>query len=108
MYVGTYVIVKYGRELCGIWTQEWLLWQDPEAIVWVNYRPILLSERAPHIKKTAIVKQKKKSRHGFQMGAWHQDRLTVGHNLTSTSTRVSQLPDGVTVSYCMERQSVSQ
>jgi hypothetical protein len=25
--------VKYGREFCGTLTQEWLLWQSPEAIV---------------------------------------------------------------------------
>jgi hypothetical protein len=25
--------VKYGREFCGTSTQEWLLWQGPEAIV---------------------------------------------------------------------------
>jgi hypothetical protein len=25
--------IKYGREFCGTWTREWLLWQGPEAIV---------------------------------------------------------------------------
>jgi hypothetical protein len=37
--------VKYGSEFCGTATQEPLLWQGPEAIVQVNYRPILSSER---------------------------------------------------------------
>jgi hypothetical protein len=41
-------------------TREWLVWQGPEATVRVNYRTILSSERAPHINKSAIVKQKKK------------------------------------------------
>jgi hypothetical protein len=48
---------KYGREFCGTSTQEL---QGPEAIVQVNYRPILSSERVPHIKKLAIVKEKTK------------------------------------------------
>jgi hypothetical protein len=56
----SYETVKYGREFCGTWIQQWLLWQGPEAIVWVNYRPILSSERAPHINKPAIF--------------WYQDR----------------------------------
>jgi hypothetical protein len=55
--------VKYGREFCGTSTQDSLLWQGPEAIVQVNYRPILSSERVPHIKKPAIVRQKQKSGH---------------------------------------------
>jgi hypothetical protein len=67
--------VKYGREFCGTSTEEWLLWQGLEAIVQVNYRPILSSEKVPHIKKPVIVRQKKKSGHGLQMGARHQDRL---------------------------------
>jgi hypothetical protein len=41
--------VKYGREFCGISIQESLHLQGPEAIVLVNYRPILSSERVPHI-----------------------------------------------------------
>jgi hypothetical protein len=24
--------VKYGREFCGTWTPEWMLWQGPETI----------------------------------------------------------------------------
>jgi hypothetical protein len=67
--------VKYGREFSGTSTQERLLWQGLEAIVQVNYKRILSSERVPHIKKPAIVRQKKKSGHGLQMGARHQDRL---------------------------------
>jgi hypothetical protein len=86
--------VKYGHEFCGTWTQEWLLWQGLEAIVQVNYRPVLSSERVPHIKKPAIVRQKTK------IWSWAPDgsptprqtgRLTVGHKLTSTSTRVIKL-----------------
>jgi hypothetical protein len=47
-----------------------------EAIVRVNYRSILSSERAPHTKKPAIANtEEKKSGHEFQMGARHQDRL---------------------------------
>jgi hypothetical protein len=48
---------KYGREFCGTSALEWLLWQGPEAMEQVNYRPILSSERVPHIKKPAIVRQ---------------------------------------------------
>jgi glucan biosynthesis protein len=39
-----------------------------------NYRVILSSEREPHRKNPAIVKQTKTG-HGLQMGARHQDRL---------------------------------
>jgi hypothetical protein len=54
----------------------------------VNYRPVLSSERVPHIKKPAIVRQKTK------IWSWAPDesptprqtgRLTVGRKLTSTS-----------------------
>jgi hypothetical protein len=78
--------VKYGREFCGTSTQELLLWQGPEAIVQVNYRPILSSERVPHIKKPAIVKEIK------EIWSWDPDgipaprqidRLTAGRKLTS-------------------------
>jgi hypothetical protein len=51
---------KYGRESYGTLSREWLLWQGQEAIVWVNYWPILSSERVPHIKKPAIVRKKTK------------------------------------------------
>jgi hypothetical protein len=47
--------VKYGRDFCGTSTQEWLLWQGPEAIVQVNYRPVLSSERALQNNKVATV-----------------------------------------------------
>jgi hypothetical protein len=46
--------VKYGREFCRIWSQEWLLWQGPEAIVRVNYKSIFSSERTPYIKKKVL------------------------------------------------------
>jgi hypothetical protein len=80
--------VKYGHEFCGTSTQESLLWQGPEAIVQVNYRTILLSERVPHFKKPAIVRKKK-------IWSWAPDgsltprqtgQLTVSHKLTSIST----------------------
>jgi hypothetical protein len=51
--------IKYS-EFCGTSTQESVLWQGPEAILQVNYRPVLSSERMPHIKKPAIVRQKTK------------------------------------------------
>jgi hypothetical protein len=65
--------------------QESLLWQGPEAIVQVNYRPILSSERGPHIKKPAIVW------HQTKIWSWALDgsptpRQIVGRKLTSTST----------------------
>jgi hypothetical protein len=80
--------VKYGREFCGTWTRESLLWQGPEAIIQVNYRPILSPERVTHIKKPAIVRQKTK------IWSWASDgsltpkqtsRLTIDSNKTSTS-----------------------
>jgi hypothetical protein len=47
--------VKYGREFCGTSTQERLLLQRPEAIVQVNYRLVLSSERALQNNKAATV-----------------------------------------------------
>jgi hypothetical protein len=41
--------VKYGRESQGIRTRERLRWQRPAA--YINNRPVLSSERAPHKKK---------------------------------------------------------
>jgi hypothetical protein len=71
--------VKYGREFCEASTQEWLLWQGPEAIVPVNYRPVLSSERALQNNKPATVWRKfqgeRKIGRGSQLGAWHQGRL---------------------------------
>jgi hypothetical protein len=73
--------VKYGREFWGTSTQVWLLCKGPEAIVRVNYRPVLSSERVPNIKKSATVRQKTK------IWSWTPDgtptprqtgRLTVG------------------------------
>jgi hypothetical protein len=43
------------NEFCGASTQEPLLWQGPEAIVQVNYRPVLSSERALQNNKAATV-----------------------------------------------------
>jgi hypothetical protein len=43
------------NEFCRTSTQEWLLWQGPEAIVQVNYRPVLSSEKALQNNKAATV-----------------------------------------------------
>jgi hypothetical protein len=50
--------VRYGLESCGTWIQEWQCWHCPVAILWVNYRPVLSSERAPHMKKQVHVRLK--------------------------------------------------
>jgi hypothetical protein len=47
--------VKYGLEIQGTRTREWLCWLGPEAIV--NDRPVLSSEKAPHINKPATVRR---------------------------------------------------
>jgi hypothetical protein len=52
--------VKYSCEFSWTSTQGSLLWQGPEAIVQVNYKSSLSSERVPHIKKPAICRQKTK------------------------------------------------
>jgi hypothetical protein len=61
-----------------------------EVIIRVKYRTVLSSERAPHIKKPVVVGQKTK------IWSWAPDgcptsrqtgRLTVGRNLTSTSSQ---------------------
>jgi hypothetical protein len=51
-----YETLRYGLMFCGTLTREWQRWQSPVALVQVNYRPILSSERAPHTyRKTANV-----------------------------------------------------
>jgi hypothetical protein len=45
---------KYDRESQGTRTREWLHWLRPEAIA--NDRPVLSSERAPHINKPSTVR----------------------------------------------------
>jgi hypothetical protein len=45
--------VKYDHKSYETQTQKWLHWQGPAAIV--NDRPVLSSERAPHITKPATV-----------------------------------------------------
>jgi hypothetical protein len=47
--------VKYDRKSYGTWALEWLRWRGPVAIV--NGRPVLSSERSPHINKPATVWQ---------------------------------------------------
>jgi hypothetical protein len=76
----------------GLWPESDCSWQGPEAIVRVNYIPILSSERAPHIKEPAI------DRYGEKIWTWAPDgsaiqrqtgRLAEGRNLISTSTSTS-------------------
>jgi hypothetical protein len=74
--------VKYSREFCGTWTRKWLLWQSPEAIVQVNYRPSLSYDRVLNIMKATIVIK-------FQMEARHQ--LELNDNLELSSSRVHYL-----------------
>jgi hypothetical protein len=78
--------VKYAHEFCRTSTQESLLWQGPEAIVQVNYRPILSSERAPH-QETRNRQTEKKN---LVLGSRSEPdtAVTVGRKLTSTSTSV--------------------
>jgi hypothetical protein len=47
--------VKHGHEPCGTLIPEWLRWRGPAAIV--NDRPVLSSDRAPHMDKPATVWQ---------------------------------------------------
>jgi hypothetical protein len=47
--------VKYGREIQGTRTRERLRWRGPAA--YTKDRPVLSSERAPHINKAVTVKQ---------------------------------------------------
>jgi hypothetical protein len=48
-----YETVSYGHESHGSRTYNFLRWRGPEAII--NDRPVLSSERAPHINETATV-----------------------------------------------------
>jgi hypothetical protein len=75
--------MDYGRNManCGLGTEA-----RPRSNCTVNYRPVLSSERVPHIKKPAIVRQK------TRIWSWAPDgtptprqtgRLTVGRKLTS-------------------------
>jgi hypothetical protein len=48
--------IWYCLKFCGIWTREWKRWQGPVALVRVNYRPVLFSERAPYIKNYKYLK----------------------------------------------------
>jgi hypothetical protein len=47
--------IKYGLESSGTQNRDGLRWRSPATTV--NYRPVLSSERAPHIKKPEIVRQ---------------------------------------------------
>jgi hypothetical protein len=50
-----YETVKYDHESHGTWTRKWLRWRGPATII--NDRPVLSSERAPHMNKPATVWQ---------------------------------------------------
>jgi hypothetical protein len=51
------------REWSVVMGSEWLTpLSSYTAVVWVNYRPILSAERAPHFKKPTVVRQKMKIR----------------------------------------------
>jgi hypothetical protein len=86
--------VKYGLSSAGLGPQSDCSGKVPEAIVWVS------SERAPHVNKPAIVKQKTKT------WSWAPDgspaprqtgRLTFYPKLTSTS--ISPCPNGGGLEY---------
>jgi hypothetical protein len=71
----------------GLQPKSDCFWQGPKATIQVNYSPIPSSEKVPHIKKSAIVRDIK------EIWSWDPDgipaprqtsRLTVGHKLTST------------------------
>jgi hypothetical protein len=64
--------VKYGHESYGTRTRKWLRWRGPAAVV--NDRPVLASERAPHINNPTTVRQWQRSGRKPQMGALFQDR----------------------------------
>jgi hypothetical protein len=66
-----------------------LHWQGPEAIVQVNYRPILSSEGVLNNKKPTITRQERKIWSLVPDGSptlRNNVRLTVGRNLTKPVT----------------------
>jgi hypothetical protein len=65
--------VKYGHESHRTWIREWLRWWSPAAVV--NDRPILLSERVPHINKPKLSDSNKNLVLGPRWVLWHQDIL---------------------------------
>jgi hypothetical protein len=87
-------IVEYGREFCWTSTQDWLLWQGPEAIVQVNYTPILSSDRAPYSKNPESSERKQKFGHGLQMGARHRGRLQLEVGVGLPAVREVVSPEG--------------
>jgi hypothetical protein len=55
-----------------------------------NYRPVLSSEKAHYMKKESNCHSKKcKIWSPAPNGAWHQDELAVGHNITWTCSQYS-------------------
>jgi hypothetical protein len=84
--------VRYDLNFCGTSTREGLRWQDPTALVQVNYTPILSSERATHIKKPQMSVnnfpwKRKESWSRIQNGGlilWQTGWLIVGLKLTFT------------------------
>jgi hypothetical protein len=66
-------------------TREWLRWQGPTPVV--NNRPILSSERAPHMNKPATAWRNKNSSLGAPSDVCvipHTGRLTLGCIITLT------------------------
>jgi hypothetical protein len=72
---------RYGLKFRGTWTREWQRWQGPLALVRVNLKPILSSERAALTKKQQISSDnfcgwEKKTGSWSQIVAWYHDTLT--------------------------------
>jgi hypothetical protein len=76
--------VKYGHEPQWTRTRERVRWRGPAA--YTQDRPVLSSERAPHIKKTVIVKRVINIWSWPQIGSTRRltDWLTVSRNVTLT------------------------
>jgi hypothetical protein len=73
--------VKYGHESHGTRTREWLRWRGPAANL--KDRPVLSSERAPHINKLQLSDSNKNQ---VVSSIWvliprQTGRLTVGRNI---------------------------
>jgi hypothetical protein len=79
--------VKCGRESHGTPIREWVCWRGPAVIV--IDRPVLSSERAPHINEPATDSNKDLVL-GSQMGALFQDRLAVGLRFVGGDERGTQ------------------
>jgi hypothetical protein len=87
---------KYGLKSRGTQTPPWLRWREPAATV--NYRPVLSSESGYKITNPQLTKENTTEKEKLVAGPRmcltprRTDRLTVGRNLTLTSTAF-RLPD---------------